>query len=163
MASKFSFGEDASLNRPPLFCRENYQLCIRMKIFVDSIDRKIWDVITNNDVIHLPETNVVLPKNEKDHLDCVAKNIIISALDSNELLNVLECVSAKEIWDTLERSHKVSRSAWLDSDESSPGSSSADSKICLSDGKRRVCIKQCKYILLGLIVPKFKRGGELTF
>jgi len=43
-----------------------------MKFFVDSIDRKIWDVITNNAVIHLPETNVVLPKNEKDHLDCVA-------------------------------------------------------------------------------------------
>ena len=72
MASKFSFGEGASLNRPPLFCGENYQLlCIRMKLFVDSIDRKIWDVITNNAFIHLPETNVVLPKNEKDHLDCV--------------------------------------------------------------------------------------------
>ena len=64
MANKFSFQEGASLNRPPLFCGENYQLwCIRMKFFVDSIDRKIWEVITNNVFIHLPETNVVLPKN----------------------------------------------------------------------------------------------------
>jgi len=134
-----------------------------MKFFVDSLDRKIWDVITNNAFIHLLENNVVLSKNERDHLACVAKNIIVSAFDSDELLKVSECISAKEMGDTLERIHKDSRSAWLDSDESSPGSSSADSKICLSDGKRRVCIKQCKYILLGLIVPKFKRGGELTF
>jgi len=73
MAHKVSFGEGASLNRPPLFCGVNYQLwCIRMKFFVDSIDRKIWDVITNCSFIPLLETNVVLSKNEKDHLDCVA-------------------------------------------------------------------------------------------
>jgi len=81
------------------------------EIFVDSIDRKIWDVITNNALIHLAETNVVLPKNEKDHLDYVAKNIIVYALDSNELLKFLECVSAKEMWDTIERIHKDSRNA----------------------------------------------------
>jgi len=107
MADKFSFGEGASLNRPPLFCGENYQLwCIRMKYFVDSIDRKIWDVITNSSFIHLLETNFVLSKNEKNHLDCVAKNIIVSAFDSNEHLKVSECVSAKEMWDTLERFKK---------------------------------------------------------
>jgi len=39
MASKFSFGESASLNRLPLFCGENYQpWCIRMK---DSLDKII--------------------------------------------------------------------------------------------------------------------------
>ena len=49
MASKFSFGEDASLNKPPLFCGENYHFWyIRMKFFVDSLNRKIWDVITND-------------------------------------------------------------------------------------------------------------------
>jgi len=61
MTSKFSFGKGASLNRPPLFFGKNYQLwCIRMKFFVDSLDRKIWDVITNNAFIHLLENNVAL-------------------------------------------------------------------------------------------------------
>jgi len=134
MGSKFSFGEDAYLNRPPIFCGENYQLwCIRMKFFVDPLDRKIWDVITNNAFIHLLENNVALSKNERNHLDCVAKNIIVSALDSDELLKVSECTSAKEMWDTLERIHRGSRSTWLDSDVSFVGSSSADSKmnVCL--------------------------------
>ena len=134
MASKFSIGEGASLNRSPLFCGENYQLwCIRMVSFVDSLDRKVWDVITNNAFIHMLENNVVLSKNERDHLDCVAKNIIVSPLDSDELLKVSECISAKEIWDTLETIHRGSRSTWLDSDVSFVGSSSADSKmnVCL--------------------------------
>jgi len=34
--------EGACLNKPPLFCGMNYELwCIRMKFFVESIDRKI--------------------------------------------------------------------------------------------------------------------------
>jgi len=73
--------------------------------------------------------NVALSKNEKDHLDCVAKNIIVSALDSDELLKVSQCISTKDMWDTLEKIHKDSRSALLDSDKSSVGSSSANSKM----------------------------------
>jgi len=48
MAEKLSFGEDASINRPPLPCGLDYQLWkVRMKIFVESIDRGIWDAILN--------------------------------------------------------------------------------------------------------------------
>jgi len=48
MAEKFSFGQGAYLNKPPFFCGINYELwCIRKKFFVESIDRKIWNVITN--------------------------------------------------------------------------------------------------------------------
>ena len=130
MAEKFSLGEYASLNKPPLFCGVNYQLwCIGMKIFVDSIDRKIWDVITNSSFIPLLETNTVFSKNKEGNLDCIAKNIIVAALDSNEFLKVSEYVSAKDMWDTLERFHNDSRNAWLDSDESYAGSSSAVSKM----------------------------------
>ena len=100
-----------------------------MKTFVDSIDRKIWDVMTKNSFIPMLETNTVFSKIEKDHLDCVAKNIISSALDSNEFVKVSECISAKDMWDTLERIHKDSRNAWLDNDEFSSRSSSAASKI----------------------------------
>jgi len=45
----------------------------------------------------LLETNIFFFESEKDHLDCIAKNIIVSALDSNEFLRVLECVSAKDM------------------------------------------------------------------
>jgi len=79
------------------------------------------------------ETNTVFSKNEKDHLDFFAKNIIVAGLDSNEFLKVSECVSFKDMWDTLERVHKESRNAWLNSDKSSAGSSTATSKmnVCL--------------------------------
>ena len=97
------------------------------EIFVDSLDRKIWDVISNNVFIHFLENNVALSKNERNHLYCVAKNII----DSDELLKVSQCISAKEMWDTLEKIHKDSRSALLDSDESSAGSSPAYSMMCV--------------------------------
>jgi len=106
-----------------------------MKICVDSIDRKIWDVITNSSFIPLLEINIVFSKIDKDHLDCVVKKVIVSTLDSNEFIKVSECASAKDMWDTLERVHKDSRNAWLDSDKSSAGSFSAASKmnVCLTE------------------------------
>jgi len=52
MAEKQSFGEGASINRPPLFCGLNYQFWkVRMKFFVESIDRGIWDAITNDPLL----------------------------------------------------------------------------------------------------------------
>jgi len=65
MASKFSFGEGSSLNKPPLLCGENYKLwCIRMKFFVDSLDKEIWNVISNNAFIHMSENNFASSKTE---------------------------------------------------------------------------------------------------
>jgi len=58
MAEKLPFGEDASINRPPLYCGLNYQFCkVIMKIFVESLDKGIWDAIENDHFI---------PKFEKD-------------------------------------------------------------------------------------------------
>jgi len=103
MAEKFSFGEGACLNKPPLFCGMNYDLwCIRMKFFVESINRKIWNVITNNYLLPISE-NV---SSEREHLDCIAMNIIVSTFDSNELLKVSDCESAKEMWDTFKATHE---------------------------------------------------------
>jgi len=100
-----------------------------MKFFVDSLDRKIWNVILNNALVHLSKNISTSSNNERDHLDCVAKNIIVYSLDSDELLKVSECISTKEMWDTLETIHKNSRSVWLDKDKSSAGSSSSDFKM----------------------------------
>ena len=41
----------------------------------------------------MPEINSPL---SKEHLDCMAQHIIVSALDSDELLKISECTSAKE-------------------------------------------------------------------
>ena len=38
--------------------------------------------------------------------DCVAKNIITSALNLDELFRVLQCSFAKEMWDILEVTHE---------------------------------------------------------
>jgi len=58
MIEKLTFEEGASINRPPLFCGLNYQFWkVRMKIFVESLDKGIWDAIENDPFI---------PKFEKD-------------------------------------------------------------------------------------------------
>jgi len=51
-----------------------------MKFFIESIDRKIWNVIINSYLMPISED----VSSEREHLDCVAMNIIVSALDSND-------------------------------------------------------------------------------
>jgi len=60
-------------------------------------------------------------------------NIIVYALDSNELLKVSECSSGKEMWNTLEEHHKNPRSALMDKEESFVESFSSESRkeVCL--------------------------------
>ena len=125
MAEKFYFGEGACLNKPPLFCGMKYDFwCIRMKFFVESMDRKIWNAITNNYLMPISEND----SSETEHIDCVSMNIIVFALDSNELLKVSECRSAKEMWNTFEEYHKNPRSALMEKEESSAKSFSLESK-----------------------------------
>ena len=48
MANRLPFGEGASINIPPLFFGLNYQFWnVRMKIFVESLNKGIWDAIEN--------------------------------------------------------------------------------------------------------------------
>ena len=43
-----TFSEGASINRPPLFTGDNYPFWkIRMKIFLESIDKGVWDAVIN--------------------------------------------------------------------------------------------------------------------
>jgi len=85
MAYKIFFREGASLNKPPLLCGQNYPIwCLRMKFFMQSLDKNIWNVISSNTNVHMSEIN----ESSKQHLDCVAHNIIVSALDSDVLLKI---------------------------------------------------------------------------
>jgi len=117
MAEKSPFGEGASIKKPPLFCGLNYQFWkVRMKIFVESLDKEIWDAIENGPFIPMFEKDDVFFEkpwsqwtesgSKRAQYDCIAKNIITFALNSNEFFRVSKCGFAKEMWDRLEVTHE---------------------------------------------------------
>jgi len=98
MAGKLPFEEGAQINKPPLFCCLNYKYWkARMKIFVESIDQGIWDGIENGPFIsriekaesftRKPWSQWTNEESEKAKFDCIAKNIITSAVNFNEFLD----------------------------------------------------------------------------
>ena len=46
------------------------------------------------------------PESKKTKFDCIAKNIVTSALNSDEFFRVSPCKTSKEMWDTLEVTHE---------------------------------------------------------
>ena len=113
MADKLPFGKGASINRPPLFCGVNYQFWkVRMKIFVESIDKGIWNAIKYGPFIPMVENEKVIyekpwsqwteQESKKVQYDCIAKDIITSALSSDQFFRVF----AKEMWDILKVTHE---------------------------------------------------------
>jgi len=112
------FAEGASIYGPPMFFGINYQFWkVRMKIFVESIDRGIWNAIVNDPYVPMTVVNgMSVPKsfdelseagNKQVQYNCVAKNIITFALNLDEFFRVSQCSSAKEIWDILEVTHEA--------------------------------------------------------
>jgi len=112
-----TFAEGASINRPPLFAGENYPFWkIRMKIFLESVDKGVWDAVVNGPFKPIKIVDgETFPKefsqwtpdeNKRAHYDVRAKNIISSALTLDEFYRVSVCESAKEMWDVLEVTHE---------------------------------------------------------
>jgi len=112
-----TFVEGASINRLPLFAGENYPFWkIRMKIFLESVNKQVWDVVVNGPFqpIKVVEGKNV-PKefsqwtpdeNKRAHYDVRAKNIISSKLTLDEFYKVSGCESTKKLWDVLEVTHE---------------------------------------------------------
>jgi len=111
--NKLPFAEGASIHRPPMFSGVNYQFWnVRMKIFIESTDRGIWNAIVNSSYISMSVVDGVSveksydeltdAKNKRVQYDCVAKNIITFALNLDEFFRVSQCSSAKQMWDILE-------------------------------------------------------------
>ena len=82
--NKLSFAEGASIHRPPMFCGLNYQFQkIKMQIFIESIDKGIWDSIVNgpytpkclveNKQVDKPWTEWTNEERRKAQYDCNAK------------------------------------------------------------------------------------------
>ena len=114
---KLPFAKGASINRPPMFSGVNYQFWkVRMKIFIESIDRGVWNAIVNGSFIPMHVVDGVSTaecfdeltdlENKKMQYDCVAKNIITSALNLDEFFRVPQYSSAKEMWDILKGTHE---------------------------------------------------------
>jgi len=91
-----------------MFFGVNYQFWkVRIKIFIESIDRGIWNAIVNGPYIPISVVNgifVAKPfdeltdvENKRVQYDCVAKNIITSALNLDEFFRVSQCSFAKEM------------------------------------------------------------------
>jgi len=115
--NKHPFVEGASIDRPPMVCGLNYQFWkVKMRIFIESIDRSVWDAIVNGPYVpKLLINNVYVDKpwcdwtseeSKKAQYDSVAKNIITSSLNLDEFFRVSQCTSAKEMLDILEVTHE---------------------------------------------------------
>jgi len=117
VGNKLPFADGASIRKPPMFSRINYQFWkVGMKVFIESIDRGISNAIVNGPYIPMSVVNGVSVVKSFDELckaenkrvqnDCVAKNIITYALNLDEFFSVSQCSSAKEMWDILEVTHE---------------------------------------------------------
>ena len=82
-----------------MFSGVNYQFWkVRMKIFIESIDRGIWNAIVNGPYIPMTMIDGVAAakyfddlidaENKRVQYDCIAKNIVISALNLDEFFRI---------------------------------------------------------------------------
>nr|KYP38695.1 hypothetical protein KK1_040039 [Cajanus cajan] len=87
-----------------------------MQIFIEAIDLNIWDFVENgpfiptivvgNEIKNLPKDQWSDDDKRKAQYNLKAKNIITSALGIDEYFRILNCTSAKEMWDTLKVTHE---------------------------------------------------------
>ncbi|KAL2330583.1 hypothetical protein Fmac_018164 [Flemingia macrophylla] len=116
-SNQLPFAEGASINRPPLFCGENYAFWkVRMKIFMESVHRSIWQAMVTD---YKVPTKIVNGKEVEKQFedwdqnevrraenDAKALNIIHSALNSDEFFRISACTTAKEAWELIKVTHE---------------------------------------------------------
>jgi len=112
-----TFAEVASINKPPLFTGKNYPFWkVRMQIFLESVDRGIWDVVLDGPFIPVNVINDVqepkpfsqwtVDENRRAQYDVRARNIISSTLTLDEFYKILVCTSARDMWEILRVTHE---------------------------------------------------------
>jgi hypothetical protein len=76
-----------------------------MKIYLSSINDKVWDVVVNEFVI-LDPTN--LTDNDKINKQCntIALNTIYNGIDSKVFEQIKDLKKASEVWVRLEETHE---------------------------------------------------------
>jgi len=83
-----------------------------MQIFLESIDRSIWNTILNGPFVPVNIINEVqepksfaqwtVDENRRAQYDVKARNIILSALTLDEFYRIFVCTSACEMWKSFE-------------------------------------------------------------
>ena len=115
--NQLPFSEGSSINRPPLFCGDNYAFWkVRMKIFMESVHRNIWQaIVTDFRIPTITKEGIETEKpyeewsqSEKNRAenDAKALNIIHSALNSDEFFRISACTTAKEAWELIQVTHE---------------------------------------------------------
>ena len=84
-----------------------------MEIFLKSIDYRLWSIFVTGSYVPLIEdkfTHIMRPKTideltsqdlDKICLDAKAMNVLYNALNENDLINIKDCTSTKEVLDCL--------------------------------------------------------------
>ena len=116
-------GEGNATNRLPLFNGTHYRYWkIRMQVFLESQSLDVWNIIeegyhpptiTEQDsegyVISIklkPKKEWTQGEKDRANLNAKAKNSLYCALSQEEFNRVVNCNTAKEVWDTLETTHE---------------------------------------------------------
>jgi len=116
-------GEGNATNRPPLFNGTHYRYWkIRMQVFLESQSLDVWNIVEEGYVLPTtlekdsegivtsikfkPKSAWTQGEKDKANLNAKAKNSLYCALSQEEFNRVVNCNSAKEVWETLETTHE---------------------------------------------------------
>jgi len=127
--NQLAFVEGASINKNPMFYGVNYPFWkVRMKIFMESVNRGIWQAVVNgytiptqvvnNETIEKLHESWSIEEIRRSEYDSKAMNIIYSSLNSDEFFRVSACTIAKEMRDLIKVTHEGTleiRRAWKNS------------------------------------------------
>lgn len=96
-----AIGEGLFSNKAPLFDGTNYGFWrIKMQTYLCALGYDIWDSVENGYIT--PSTPLIDPEDKKLFgCNSKAKNAIMCGLVESELVKIMGCKTAKEIWDKL--------------------------------------------------------------
>ena len=87
-----------------------------MQIFLEFVDRGIWDAVLNGPFVPVNIVNEVqepkpfaqqtVDENRRAQYDVKVKNIISSTLTLDEFYKISVCINAREIWEILRVTHE---------------------------------------------------------
>nr|KYP34685.1 hypothetical protein KK1_044336 [Cajanus cajan] len=106
--------EGQSILRPPYFDDTNYiEWKERMRVFIQSVDFKLWFVIKNGPKIPTKIVNNEEVKKSEDEydeedmknleLEAKARNILYCAINQDTFEKISKYTTSKQMWDELDR------------------------------------------------------------
>lgn len=98
--------EGFSSSKAPLFDGTNYAFwSLRIQTYLSALRYDIWESVKSGYIT--PNTPPIDPTEKKLYEnDARAKNAIMCGLVNSELVKIISCKSAKEIWDKLKSIHE---------------------------------------------------------